>query len=94
MAAQEDSIPTAGGSNDEINRVRHQPFRNKGARPKQPNRGTKQTNQRRQQDSRQQQERRHEGDTTAICYRCGQKGHYGKSCEKNTFLEDEENEDQ
>ena len=44
MAAQEDSIPTAGGSNEEIKRVRHQPFRNKGARPKQQNRGTKRTN--------------------------------------------------
>ena len=79
MEAREDSQSAAGANNDEINRVRHQTGRrytNQGARPKQHNRGTKPSYQRKPVD------RRPKGESTAVCYRCGDKGHYGKNCEK------------
>ena len=51
-------------------------YKNQEVQPKQHNRGTKPTYQRKPVD------RRQKGETTAVCYRCGEKGHYGKWCEK------------
>ena len=60
--------------NEEVNRVRHnQPNRstNQGARPKTNKRTSIPPRQRRKQPDRRPQE------SKAICYRCGDSGHYG-----------------
>ncbi|MCG8113721.1 MAG: RNase H-like domain-containing protein, partial [Candidatus Thiodiazotropha taylori] len=80
MEIPDENTANAGANNDEVNRVRHTKSgrnRNQGARPKDYNRSTRPMGQRFKP-----QDRRPQGDTTAICYRCGEKGHYGKSCEK------------
>ena len=73
-----ESSSTNGTSNEEVNRMRHvKPSRNKnkGARPKEYPQTTPVNQRARPHDRRQ-------GEITAICYRCGEGGHYGKSCEK------------
>ena len=78
-STSDDSSATAGANgNEEVNRVRRTKQRrnnnnNQGARPKTNYQGTKPSG---------QMNNRMQGETTAICYRCGEKGHYGKSCEK------------
>ena len=75
MEAREDSQSAAGANNDEIKRVRHQTGRRYTTLHK-PEGGTKPSYQRKLVD------RRPKGESTAVCYRCGDKGHYGKDCEK------------
>ena len=80
MEVPAESSSTNGTGNEEVNRMRHvKPSRNKnkGARPKEYPKTTPVNQRVRPHDRRQQ------GEITAICYRCGEGGHYGKSCEKN-----------
>ena len=79
--ATDDSPTTAGpNGNEKINQVRHMKqcrIKHQGARPKTYSHGTKLMGQRNKSHYKLAQ-----GETDAIYYRCGEGGHYGKSCEK------------
>ena len=82
MEVLAESSSTNGTSNEEVNQMRHvKPSRNKnkGARPKEYPKTTHVNQRARPHDRRQQ------GEITAICYRCGEGGHYGKNKERHVL---------